>query len=204
MKLRSLIILSLGTILSFSCKPKNVEINLSKVISQKENEFMDTQTDSLGPVILVIDFKQKAFGEDLKTFEDGFIPWISVDNPNSVLKNLLDADLIVLPFKTAKIIIDYPLNFPATFKIKSKGLGFSRKELITEISKKYHEIYKLEESSANTKTVPLKNRKGIINRNQTDGKFGIWGHDISDLDLSQIEVYKNSKGEIILTLGIES
>jgi hypothetical protein len=44
----------------------------------------------------------------------------------------------------------------------------------------------------------------MYNRNETNGKYGIWGHDIADLDISGISVYKTKNGEIILTLNIES
>ena len=50
----------------------------------------------------------------------------------------------------------------------------------------------------------LNQRKGIINRNETDGKYGIWGHDLEDLDLSTIEVYRNKENKLELVLGIES
>ncbi len=39
-------------------------------------------------------------------------------------------------------------------------------------------------------------RRGIINRNQTNGKYGIWGHDIGDLDLSAVIVKKTGDGLI--------
>jgi hypothetical protein len=198
-------VLLFATFLCCSCTQSNNSSTLTKTDrTDKPVEYANSQVDSLGPILFTIDFKLKATGEDLKIFEEGFIPWISIDNPKAELKNLIDADIIILPFTTAKIIIDYPLNSPATFEIATTGQGFSRKQLITEISEKYHEIYKLEESTAITKTIPLDKRKGLINRNQTDGKFGVWGHDISDLDLSQIEVHKNSSGQIILTLGVES
>ena len=140
----------------------------------------------------------------MKTFEDGIIPWISIANPKAELGNLMDADKIVVPSTTATIIIDYPLNFPATFEIKTTGQGFSRKQLILEISTRYYEIYKLEESTATTKTLPVDKREGLINRNETNGKFGVCCHDITDLDLSEIEVHKNLNGQITLTLRVES
>jgi hypothetical protein len=188
-----------------SCRQSdNSAANPQNALFSKELAQINTQVDSLGPIIFTIDFTQKASGKDLKVFQDGFIPWISIENPKPEIKNLVDADKIVLPFKKAKIIIDYPLNVPASFYIATTGQGFTRKQLITEISEKYHIIYKLEESTATTKTVPLDKRKGLINRNQTDGKFGVWGHDLSDLDLSEIEVHKNSQGQITLTLAVES
>jgi hypothetical protein len=196
------LILTTATLLSF-CTQSNKQEDLQEKFARKLDQTQE-QIDNLGPVIQTIDFKQKATGEDLKTFEDGFIPWISVEDPNSELSNLIDADKIVIDHPIVTLFIDYPLNNPAIFEIKAVGEGFSRRELILKISEKYQEIYKLEESTAKTKTIPPDQREGMINRNETDGKYGVWGHDLSDLDLSQIEVHKDKKGEITLTLVVDS
>ncbi|TWW00849.1 hypothetical protein [Chitinophaga pinensis] len=55
--------------------------------------------------------------------------------------------------------------------MSASGKGFTRKELLQFISDKYHMIYKEEEQSAVTKTVPLNERKELINRNNTDGNM---------------------------------
>ena len=44
----------------------------------------------------------------------------------------------------------------------------------------------------------------MYNRNETNGKYGIWGHDIADLVLADILVYKTADGQIILSLEMES
>jgi hypothetical protein len=163
-----------------------------------------TEIDTFGSIISTIDFTVKASGDDLIDFEEGVIPWISIDNPKSKINNLIDADSIVLDYTSVTLVIEYPLEIPAIFNIQSFGKGFSRRQLVLVISEKYHEIYALEESTANVKTIPAEKREGAINRNQTDGKYGIWGHDISDLVLSSIEVYKNSKGQITLMLIVQS
>jgi hypothetical protein len=102
------------------------------------------------------------------------------------------------------LIIDYPVMVPVYFPLSSTGIGFSRRQLITAISLQYHSIYKEEEETASDKTVPPDERRGLQNRNQTNGKYGIWGHDLSDLDLSTVEVYRNKNGIIYLSLGVES
>jgi len=81
--------------------------------------------------------------------------------------------------------------------------GFTRTQLISEISKQYYKVYQEEESTATVKTIPLKQRK-IYNRNITDGKYEIWGHDIGDLVLDEIHVYKGVDGKIFLVLQMES
>jgi hypothetical protein len=204
MKIVKIAILITVPFLGYTCQESNKQPSNKQVIAPKEQAQTREQIDTLGPVIQRIDFKQKATGDELKTYEDGYISWISVGNPKPELGKLIDADKIILAYSKAKIIIDYPLTNPANFEITTVEKGFSRRELILKISEMYHEIYKLEESTAKIKTIPEEKREGLINRNQTDGKYGVWGHDLSDLDLSQIEVHLNTKGEITLTLVIES
>ena len=189
-----------------SCNSKNSNENPKNYIEQlniKESEAKNI-SDNLGELISTIEFGIKADKEQLKDFEDGIIPWISIENPENEIEKLIDADKIVIENSELTLNIDYPLNKPAKFILKSPSSCFTKKQLIIEISKKYKEIYLEEEKTAKTKTIPINEREGIINRNETDGKYGIWGHDIGDLDLSSIEVYKTDQGKIEIVLGIES
>ena len=170
----------------------------------KKEQKSSIKPSSQGELIATIECGIKANKEELKDFEDGIIPWISIEKPEEEINRLIDADKVVITNSEITLIIDYPLNKPAEIVLKSPGKGFTKKQLVLEISKKYHEIYEAEESSAKTKTIPVEKRKGLINRNETDGKYGIWGHDIGDLDLSSIEVYKTQNGNIQIILGIES
>ena len=140
--------------------------------------------------------------KDLKEYEDGIIPFISLDSTQKEIKQLIDKDNIVVPDKKVTIIIDYPLSSEHKFDVTSAG-GFTRQQLVEAISKEYHRIYEEEEATAKIKTLPLAKRK-MYNRNQTDGKYGIWGHDLGDLVLDEILIYKTEGGEIVLTLEIES
>ena len=161
--------------------------------------------DTLGHKIFTVSFKVKATKkEDLETFEDGIIPWIDLDSPKRTIKHLVDPDEIVIPYQKVALMIDYPLARPVFFELSSPSKGFTRKQIVLAISKKYHEIYDEEERTAATKTIPMAQRKTLANRNETDGKYGIWGHDLSDLMLDTIDVYKNDKGEVFLQLSIES
>lgn len=185
-----------------SCNSKKSD-NYIDQLNSKESQ-AHNGSDTLGELISTIEFGVKAEKEELKDFEDGVIPWISIKNSENEIEKLIDADKVVLESSEIIMIIDYPLNKPAKFILKSSTGGFSKKQLISEISKKYKEIYLEEENTAKIKTVPINERKGLINRNETDGKYGIWGHDIGDLDLSSIEVYKSVKGKIEILLLIES
>ena len=155
-------------------------------LSKYEKFIAPYQPDSIGLLISTIEFEKQANQEEKATFEDGIVPWVSINNPE--LDILVNADEIVLPFKTATIIIRYPLNNPVRFELRPSEKGFTRKQLIQEISRKYHEIYTEEEKPGN----------------KTNGKYDIWGHDLSDLDLSTIDVHKRKDGKVFLILGIES
>ncbi|MDO6432966.1 hypothetical protein Q4E93_20325 [Flavitalea sp. BT771] len=89
-------------------------------------------------------------------------------------------------------------------ELASHSSGFTRRQIILEISKRYHQMYEEEERTATIKTIPVEQRKTMYNRNETNGKYGIWGHDLSDLELSTINIYRNAEGRIYLVLDIES
>jgi len=128
---------------------------------------------------------------------------ILIENADQYLSQLIAADEIVLNEKKVRLIIDYPLKKPASFDLQNEK-GFTRRDLILAIQEKYKQVYKEEEESAGTKTIPLEKREGLINRNETNGKYGIWGHDLIDLYLTDIEVYKDDDGVVSLVLYIDS
>jgi len=156
-----------------------------------------------GETLQTIEFSVMVSEEERDDFEDGIAPWINLVDRESELERLIDADSIALNYPRAKIVFDYPLDNPTTREISTLGEGFSRRELIELIGKNYEEIYEEEEVSATTKTLPMNERK-IMNRNSTDGIYGIWGHDLDDIAISGVEVRRSRNGEIVLILGIES
>ncbi|OXA86613.1 hypothetical protein [Flavobacterium hercynium] len=196
----TLFILAILTSCNFQKSSEQKEDIDTELLSDKEN---NSQSD-LGNLISTIQIGVKANKEQLQDFENGIVPWISIENPEAEISQLIEAESIIVPDSEITLLIDYPLNKPAEFVLKSAGKGFTKKQLILEISKKYHEIYKEEESTAVTKTLPMEKRGSLINRNETDGKYGVWGHDIGDLDLSTIDVYKSENGKITISLGVES
>jgi hypothetical protein len=178
--------------------------NYDAILSKKESEAVNKKQNNLGTLIATIEFGVQASEDELEDFEDGIIPWISIENPESEMDRLIDSNEIVIPYSEITIIIDYPLNKPTSFVLTNSKNGFTKKELILEISKKYHEIFTVEETTATIKTIPPDKRKKIMNRNETNGNYGIWGHDIGDLDLSSIEVYKSESGKIQIILDVYS
>lgn len=196
----TLFILAILTSCNFQKSSEKKEDIDTELLNSKEN---NSQSD-LGDLISTIQIGVKANKEQLQDFENGTVPWISIENPEAEISQLIEAESIIVPDSEITLLIDYPLNKPVEFVLKSSGKGFTKKQLILEISKKYHEIYKEEESTAVTKTLPMEKRGSLINRNETDGKYGVWGHDIGDLDLSAIDVYRSENGKITISLGVES
>ncbi len=138
--------------------------------------------------------------------KDELIPWISIENPQGDIDRLVGKDEVVINNDKAVLLIGYPLHKPVEIEIHSNGSeGFRRGELSLLVSEEYKRIYREEEGSAIVKTIPPDERRGLYNRDETDGKYGIWGHDIGDLDLSSITVHQpDNNGMIKLSLGIDS
>lgn len=178
----------------------SVASSYETTIKEKESVSIETNTDSIGDLISTIAFAVKT--DDLKNFEDGLIPWASIEKPQNDLPNLSDRDKVVIQEQKITIVIDYPLTTAYSFSLNSKE-GFTRGQLLKAISEHYYKLYAEEEESATIKTQPADERT-IMNRNETNGKYGIWGHDIADLVLSEILVYKSKTGDTILMLNIES
>jgi len=169
-------------------------------LQQLEKTSFGLNYDSLGERIAVIKFDLKT--SNLKDYDDGKIPWVRIDSPQLELDSLIGKDEVVLEATAVTVVLDYPLAFPHYFTITADK-GFTRAQLVKAISEEYHKIYREEESTATTKTVPLDQRK-VYNRNETNGKYGIWGHDITDLGLDDIYVLKGVNGEIYLILEMVS
>jgi hypothetical protein len=171
------------------------------LLALKEKASSEKEQDSLGTIVSKINFKVKT--DSLADYPDGYIPWIDIEYPEKEIKNLLDKDKVMIEDSVVTIIIDYPLNIEYRGELKSKN-GFTKQQLIRLISAHYHKIYEEEELTASIKTVPIKKRTKMYNRNQTNGKYGIWGHDLADLALDEILVYRNAEGHLTLSLNMES
>lgn len=172
-----------------------------RVIQEREQNALEKRQEAPGTLISTIDFRVKTL--NTVDFEGGIIPWANLQNPETDLPKLFDKDEVVLKDRLIRIIIAYPLTNPYEFTLTSNN-GFTRSQLLLEISSIYYKIFEEEEETATIKTIPPDKRTRMMNRNETNGKYGIWGHDIADLDLSSISVYRTTNGDIVLSLDIES
>ena len=97
----------------------------------------------------------------------------------------VDENDVVLQRGTYDLVITYPLNNPSHNLIDVGGKGMTRRELVNFIVKCYKKIYRDEDKAIGRKT---KNIPGMLNRQTSDGPYGIWGHDLGDLILHTANV----------------
>lgn len=173
--------------------------NYETILVEREKAAGEKQPKNVGAYINTILFNVKNNDTD---FENGIQGWASIEKPETNLVGLIGREEIVILETKVTIIIDYPLTNEYKFDIESTN-GFTREELLLEISKHYYKLYEEEEKTASIKTLPMEKRQ-MYNRNETNGKYGIWGHDIADLVLTEISVFKNNRGQITLILTVDS
>lgn len=158
---------------------------------------------------------EECYGNDCNKLNVDSNIYISSYNPdkwNETTENTLNPDEIVISDTDITIVYDYPLSKEFKFTYYSES-GFSRKQLIELIVNEYKNIYKEEEDTTENisveyiddnnekkvytgKVIPEHIRVKVsclINRHKTQGKYGIWGHDISDLVIEGITYNKNDK-----------
>lgn len=162
-------------------------------LKQLEQESSNKNNDNLGELIKSISFE---FGTDS-------VASASIEKAEEYSAQLLHKDEVVINEPKITVIIDYPLTNEYTFDLESKS-GFTRWQLLKAISDNYYKLYAEEEKSATVKTIPIAERTTMYNRNRTNGKYGIWGHDIADLVLDEILVYRTPDGKTVLALIINS
>jgi len=132
---------------------------------------------------------------------------ILLENPDDDITVLKDRDEIITPRKIV-VTIDYPLSNAAVIEMEANGPGFSRGQLVKAISDAYKRIYKEEEETTTLPVETIAQRSGgasrLINRAETDGIHGIWGHVLGDLVLSSIDLSAVENGTAFYRLGVDS
>mmetsp|Transcript_8971 Transcript_8971/g.12347 ORF Transcript_8971/g.12347 Transcript_8971/m.12347 type:complete len:161 (-) Transcript_8971:99-581(-) len=134
-------------------------------------------------------------------------PYIQLSNPESSLQYLKDPDDVVAPSPII-IRIGYPLQEPVDCKISSSNpSGFTRAEIARAVAAEYRRIYDEEKETSELPEEKVCDRNPnstLLNRAQTNGKYGIWGHGLEDLVLHTIERYTEKNGIPVYSLGVDS
>ena len=127
---------------------------------------------------------------------------LQLDNPD--ITQLQKPDEIVIPFEHAILVIDWPLTNPARIAITAPIVqGFTRRELVRAICEEYGNVYEAEEGTAQTKSTLPAERAAGEKRNRTDGVYGIWGHDLSELRLTAVRWTRLPQGTVEIELHVE-
>ena len=123
--------------------------------------------------------------------ESGPFDWIDLRDVQGDLSRLIDAEQRVLEAAEATLVLSYPLEVAATRRIRpSDDRVFKRGELVKMIDETYREVYRREASTQSTPTPPKEHRGRLLNRPESDGLCGISGHDLEDLGIESIDVYR--------------
>lgn len=128
-------------------------------------------------------------GKLLKQLDVNYSVLEVLKTPKKYVENLLRYDKGDKYFDkpiNSKIYITYPLSVIVEIEVNNiNNIG----ELLYLIAQAYNEIYKEEKNSS---TIKEGNIKGMMNRNETNGKYGIWGHSIEDLFFECVQIYDNN------------
>ncbi|MEX0598023.1 MAG: hypothetical protein WD512_16160, partial [Candidatus Paceibacterota bacterium] len=124
--------------------------------------------------------------------QDAIIHIASYDDKYLKDEKILNQSEIVIKDKKIKIEFDYPLNGTFYFDFVSKK-GYTRKQLIAAICDTYRKIYQEEYDTAENNKIVDQERTGLLNRPSTNGKYGVWGHDIGDLMIEGIYYYPRER-----------
>lgn len=155
---------------------------------------MKTKTISLG------DIRIESYKKGDRLFPDYYYEDTEdIGDRKQYQKEIKDSppdEVILLPNQEYELKISYPLTYPFITKLKSNVKGLTRRDVVNFVVKCYKQIYKKEDERTNVKVGKI---PGMYNRNRTDGKYGIWGHDLSDLILCSLQINGNK-----LTVGVDS
>jgi tetratricopeptide (TPR) repeat protein len=174
-------------------------------VESREQDYKKIKnTDELGELVTLVDFRIKT--NNIKDYPDGYTTSIAIDHPENEIKNLLNKNeepSVLYKVHDICILYDYPLKNSCTICTHFVG-SITKKDLVELISRDYHFIYQEEEKTAPVKPVPPSKRILGHKRNETNGTYGIWAHDLRDLRLEECKVYRKKDGSILLTLKIEN
>lgn len=123
-----------------------------------------------------------------KSYDESYAKEVKECSPNEV---------VLAPEQEYTLVIDYPTSNPYKAKLKTGKKGMTRIQLADKICKHYRKMYAEEDETSGGDPGHI---TGMLNRNTSEGKYGIWGHDIGDLLLCSAYVHANGK----ITLGVDS
>jgi hypothetical protein len=132
-----------------------------------------------------------------KSVEDNAVRLDVVYQEENIDLSEISSEVLVPDNEMILVQFDYPLE--NAVRVRFQG-PLTKDQVHTKIMETYARIYKEEEETSDIAVVPLDQRVGLINRNTTNGKYGIWGHDLDELYVRRM--YRDIDG--VYYLGVDS
>lgn len=111
--------------------------------------------------------------------KDGKVFNFPLNRYNKVTISSISApDIPIIKDTEISVDFSFPLSDTVTLVFRSRNEnGFSRSDIIRLVSGAYKRLYEIEAKTSKIDKPFFRNRK----RNKSDGKFGIWGFDYTQL-----------------------
>ena len=206
MKIRFLLLVCLSVLL-VNCRNESVEENKNKNPLQEIIQDLPDFNKFQPRGQFINSFECEVRTDDpewLETFPEGIVPWVSIEDPSPDIDNLLNGDQIVTDQTNAILVIDYPVSEPIEIDIHTENPdGFTLQEIVVITSREYNRIYQ-EDFETAEQEANKSNDTTLMDGIRTKGKYGIWGHGISELDLSYFETRLDSDGTVLIYLNVVS
>lgn len=106
-------------------------------------------------------------------------------------------EVVLLPNTEYTLVISYPVTNNYKVKITTGKSVMTRIKLAYYICKHYKNMYAEEDGSSGGDPGHIPN---MLNRSRSEGKYGIWGHELGDLILINASISKKN----VITLGVDS
>jgi len=117
---------------------------------------------------------------------------LSAERMTRSVGGLQDKFDVVIDKPRIRVVFSYPLEKEHIIELTPLfgAKNFTRVGLGKAVSVQYQRIYEEEEKTSSLREETYSNRYencALMNRAPTDGKWGIWGHVLDDLDLREVE-----------------
>jgi hypothetical protein len=134
------------------------------------------------------------------------LPWIYIShsdddekwgvpfkNLEENLATVVSPDEIVVEERDARFVINFPLDTTYFFDVQSRDGQFTRADLIQEIGAVYSRIYDQEAETSTIEETRGFDEETGYRRNETNGKYGIYGFHLEDLLVSGFSQLKHGE-----------
>ncbi|MCE6957851.1 hypothetical protein LAZ40_02110 [Cereibacter sphaeroides] len=173
----------------FEAQPVCGRIFITATALVPQQEFPTHVLEKLPPQILAKMAEVKAAGGVLhpEDPDDSLAPEVYVSLIRHADMVIEEVDEVVIPAARATLRLRYPLSCLVLVPVNAgTERGITRGNVLHAIHDAYAGIYRREESVS--RPVPIDDRGTTLNRDSTEGPFGIWGHDITDLRVEWIDL----------------